>query len=264
MPINGYGRPDNVANSYRNDPIGLGMPYSPFSPSIVPIPDKFEYQQKSVNKSENNEPFTFGKAVSSFFKGITDPFVQMLRNPIQTLGIAAGIGFLIKKVPVVGKYAAMAGLAIGGLQVLTGLGTAVSGIADGKSAEAEKGFKSMGTGTVSSLLSIFGLKYAPKITTVENTTASKSLSIRGIIDKVKNFFNTTSRPNADQIKAELGNVPGYLKQGAPYQVPFVPYLYGNNGNGQENKVVEKNTKENYVDNGEPLVMQEAQRIYDKL
>lgn len=243
MTIYGYGRP-NIATYNRCDPAGLGIPFSPFAPSCSPtIPDSFESHSKKTMHKEEKKGFTFGRAVSSFFQGVTEPFVEMLKHPIKTLGIAAGLGAVIKKVPVVGKYVALAGLVVGGLQFLTGFGKAVTGLTSKQDTVADEGFKSMGTGTVSTVLSALGLKSAktqianmnknvptgnnvkiPKGKTPKGTSgkikpnATKGTTEGTVWTKIRNFFtgedsaNSTtstpkSKPNTPKTKTGKTSTP---------------------------------------------------------
>jgi|GEM_PF-3144697 len=294
MQINGGVRPYNY-NNYNCDPAGLGLPISPFCPGYLE-PDRFECQSRPNNHSKKDEGFTASKAASSFFSGITEPFVQMLKNPVQTLGIAAGLGYTLKKLPGIGKYVAALGLAVGGLQFLTGFGKAASGIADGNSQQAEEGFKSMGTGTVSTVLSAFGIRgsiaskeqtgvsfwkrfnpfknknteQTPTNPAPEVNTEAGQTKTAGIVTRITNFFknfgkaedgSTLSREQIiDKLALPTNEIPGVLANGAKYQVPFATSLYGSN---HASKEIEGYSHKSSEDNGEPMIMQEADRMYKK-
>jgi hypothetical protein len=185
-----------------NDPAGLGVPFSPFLPTYPP--DSY-----ISGKRVKEEKFTAATAIGSFVKGMASPFVEMLKHPVKTLAAAAAIGIALRKVPVLGKYLAMAGMAIGGLQFLTGMGKAATGVMDGDKKAAEDGFKSMGTGTVSGLLSAFGYKKfkapakivegevsATGTTTAENTANS-------VLGTTKGETAATTNPSIFTPKTEI-------------------------------------------------------------
>lgn len=238
-----------------SDPAGLGVPFTPFTPSTPYPPDSFR-RRFGIEKKEKVEKLTADKVVSSFISGMVQPFVEMVKHPIKTLAAAAAIGIAMKRVPVIGKYLAMAGLAIGGLQFFTGMGKAATGIMDGNTEEAKAGFKSMGSGTTGILFSRFGSKKADKLVksaeeqaklatasgtggaagTTTGTTASTGASATtssntSILGKLKSrldslFSNAKKNKPEDVLDFAKQELPQGVKTGFAYQVPFATY-YGN-------------------------------------
>lgn len=182
--VRGY-NPVNRMN--YNDPAGLGVPFSPFLPTYPP--DSY-----ISGKRVKEEKFTAATAIGSFVKGMASPFVEMLKHPVKTLAAAAAIGVALKRFPGIGKYIAIAGMAIGGLQFLTGMGKAATGVMDGDKKAAEDGFKSMGTGTVSTLFSAFGFKKFK--TPVKAAEAGTSTTGAATAENTANIASGTTKGEA--------------------------------------------------------------------
>jgi len=234
------------------DPAGTGVPFSPFSYELKP--DTFEYQNKESESTSTSESegFTLGKAASSFMSGVAAPFKEMLKHPFKTLGMAVGLGYIIKKVPKFGRFAALAGLALGGIQLLTGLGKTASGYFDGDTEKAEEGCKEMGTGTVSTLFSAVGVKTTKAAALGKSAGKNSQL---GIIDRVKDALGIKANKNVDYqvlLKQAKKDLPGATFTGLRYEVPATPYFSSTL------------SSEKSEDEEEPLTFKIADRTFDQL
>jgi hypothetical protein len=135
--------------------------------------------------AEKKERFSIFGAAKQFFKGTLRPIATMLKHPFMTAGALAATVAVASFAPVVIPIMVLAGLALGGKQILGGVKNAVSEYQAGNYGAAEKAFGDIGEGAFTFGTSALGVRTGGAIAAEARATNSALKTATTAADKVK-------------------------------------------------------------------------------
>ncbi len=118
---------------------------------------------KNTQDASNDGKFTIKEALKNFGKGIISPITTIIKHPIMTIGAIAATALACSVVPVLTPILAVGFGALSFVQLGKGIFNAAKEYKNGSYDSSEKAFEQIGQGTISSALSILGLKHSAKV-----------------------------------------------------------------------------------------------------